>query len=370
MAWAAIWSGHANIHENTVTTVCYDTNGPRIHGPHLAGALGDSQSLLDFAVSPDGRFALVSDVHAQAIYRLDLTNPAEPTLAASLTTTFMPLDIAISPDGRWAVVTGGATTQELNFIDLVNNTIAAYTLTTADGYGQAVAIAPDGTVIVTDVANDRLIYGPVNAARNGLSSELTISAGDAPVNVETGEDGLVLVVSALSNEVRSYTLSGGLLNFVNAVTVMRPAAVAITPKGRSAYVISREDTPDQLLEMTIAGGNLISLSGRTATLLTDAPAIYFGVDPLAVSPDGRFVLAANPDDINASRHLAQVHIETFTTTTIPVDTAYPIGIGIFTSNIGCASTPSPVPTIADWGYGLLILSLLALVAFRLGRHPA
>jgi len=305
-AIAGKWAVLTNLNENTISTVDFSTSPATVYGPFLSGSLGlPGYYFLDIAITPDGKYALASSFGDETVYRIDLSDPSNPVLAGSVNIGFYAEDIAISRDGTLALVTDGGTSPVIAFIDLATFTLnGVYTLTTTAATAEAVDIAPDNqTVIVADFYNNRIIYGKVNAAKNGLESESTLPTGVAPVNVAISPDGATALVACYAEDfddiriisnVAKFNGQGkynnkSILNVTNldgngisaAVTVFQITApglvvsgstpsvnvlggtqsIAFSPDGGKAYVISEEPSPDQLSWLQINGPGNVTLGG-------------------------------------------------------------------------------------------------------------
>lgn len=340
-AIAAPWAVIANETDRTISTVDFGGTPPAIHGPHLAGQLGalsTGQGLSDVVVAPDGRFALLANFDGKTVYRVDLSNPQAPTLARAIATSINPLDIAISRDGAWAVVSSGSGTKSLEFIDLSSNVSTNHPFTLSGASAQAVEISPDGRyVVAADYAGDRMIWGEVNPAHNGLLSEheAYVSPGVGPSNGAISPDGkLGLIAGSTDNYIYIYYFDeAGVVHTRTPISVEMPQSIAFSPDGSRAYVLALNgNAPDTLVELTISGTNA-ALSGRTATLPTNRTSVQFGIEPLAVSPDGSFVIVGNPG-VGASggsrtRNISRVAVSDFSVGTVALDTGYPTGVALF-----------------------------------------
>jgi hypothetical protein len=77
----------ANHNDCTVRTIDLGTVPPTVYGPFLSGSLGTPgpddtfDKLYDVAVTPDGRYALISNFRGQTLYRVDVSNPTSPSFA-------------------------------------------------------------------------------------------------------------------------------------------------------------------------------------------------------------------------------------------------------------------------------------------------
>lgn len=384
---AAPWGVAANYTDGTITTVDLGTTPPTVYGPFLAGQLGAS-GLNDLAITPDGRYALVSSYFGCTVYRIDLLDPVNPALADSLAlpvipegpspSCYAPMDIAIAPNGNYAIVTSGRSlvmppqppTNMLGFIDLSSFTFTGtYALTTPNGSAQAVAIAADNqTVIIADRAGGvagcqvtpppaapnscgRIIYGQVNASHDGLVSEGALEIGNSsfPINVAISPDGQTALVSTALTTVNVFQItSPGTVIAGTPPSIAglpgRQQSISFSPDGQKAYALSTTPVPHQLSWLQINGPGNASLGGAGLTpLLTSGNANrVLGADVLAVTPDGAYAVAGNPSlpGDTSSTNLTLVDLATFEGTTVPTAGNYPMGIDIF-SGIPVVTTTQP-----------------------------
>lgn len=305
------WAIWVNNNESTVMTanVVYSDYLYQ-YGPFFTGQLGGG-GLWDVAVTPDNKYALVSNFGQQKIYRIDLCDPTLPVLAGSITLPFPAEDVAISPDGVFALVTDGGDENRIASIDLATFTLlTTYTLTTPGGGAQAVAIAPSlstlraengvgsYTVVVADTYSNRIIYGLFSPA-TGFAVEKTLPTQDAPINVAISPDGqTVLVPNFLSASVNTFQipLPGDMVGW-GAVTGLPdlPQVVAIEPAGGVAWVVSDLSPTSMLSYLDITGPGVASLGGAGVLCLQaghDSGA--FGVDEIAVTKDGSTLVVGCP----------------------------------------------------------------------------
>src|SRR3990170_4454579 len=198
-AYSAPFAVVANEFDRTINTIDLGTGPPTVFGPFLGGQLGGSGRLQDVATTPDGNFALVGNSGIQTVFRIDVSDPTNPTLAGSINiglgSVDGEIDIAIAPNGQFALAVGGLENQ-VAIIDLAPFTLATtYTLTTPVSTTGCIAIAPDNqTVIVCDTSNNRIIFGPLDLS-SGLTSETTLAAGDTPINATISPDGQTVLVA-------------------------------------------------------------------------------------------------------------------------------------------------------------------------------
>ena len=346
------WAVVANDADNDIVTYDLSTDPPTKHGPFLQGQIGSGGSLLDVAVAPGGHYALAANFYDYRVYRIDLSNPAAPVADCSVPLPIKPEDIAFSPDGSYAMITDGGGSNQIAVIDMADFSLkTTYTLQTGGAAAEAVAIAADNsTWVAADYANNRILYGAYSLA-SGFSGEQSLPAGTDPVNVVISPDGqTVLVANPGSNEVSVYRITApGTLSAEPAVTGLPSScqSIAFSPDGSRAYVLSDGSTP-ALSWISITGPGVASLGGaNVASLPLPGGGSYYGVDQLAVSTDGKTVIAANPAG-PGSTDIALVDTSTFAVSTVDTGSSVPRSVATFVSAdcppITVSSDPSPIPS--------------------------
>jgi hypothetical protein len=181
------------------TLFTIDTTTDSVYGPFLDGELGfEGSSVLDVAITPDGKTALVSNFDNSAVYFVDISNPLAPTMVMSVTTPMFAEDIAISPDGQYALVTDGAYNDKIAVIDMDPITLS-YTVTLPYAYANAIDIARDGTVVTTDYYG-----GYIQSLYPDASGHLTVTGVYSYVLNDSGQ-----VVFAGSMDLDRAVNSGG-----------------------------------------------------------------------------------------------------------------------------------------------------------------
>jgi len=324
---AAPWAVMVDSYNARIRTLDFGTVPPQIYGPFLEGQLGTAGgALLDAAWSPDGRFALFSNFGDAAIYRVNMANPKNPIVTGCVTSGFFAEDIDVTPNGRYALVTDGGYSPKLGVIDLTSfSTCITYTITS--GYANAVAVAPDNqTVVMADYSQQLLISGVL--CPTGLVSERTIYAGTNvyPVNVSIAPDGRTVIAANAQNTDRKTSIfriaSPGVLvtgatPFVSGLVSQGMQSVSFSPDGRRGYILQNgsmgTNAPNYLSWVNIVGPGRVTLGGTAVVALAaEGSSQLFGVDTLAVSPDGDWALAANPTMSGGTSVVSLVNLNTFT----------------------------------------------------------
>jgi hypothetical protein len=357
IAWAEPWAVVANSNDRSISTIDLGTNPPTVHGPFLGGQLGASGSLLDVAITPDERYALVSNYDLNTVYRVDFSNPASPSVAGSVNIGFPAEDIAVAANGQFALVADGDPSNKIAIINLTFFTLTTtYTLTTPGAGAQAIAIAADSqTAIICDYTNNRIIYGIVTPI-TGLTSENTLPTRDGPINVAISPDGQTVLVASINDiqhhmSVFQITAPGVVVPGITSDVSILPGgdqSVAFSPDGANAYVVSvnhvdpPDPNPDRLSWLVVNGpGNVTMGTAGVASLFSRSASCFSGVDVLAITPNGSYALAANPgngaEDI-PSNDVAMVNLSDWSVTTLNTNSTYPAGIAVF------GDYPPPTPT--------------------------
>lgn len=350
---AAPWAVVADAPAGQIGMIDFGTPTPTVYGPFLRDQLGDTNGLvLDVAVTPDGKKALVSNFGMQEVHCIDISSPTHPVSLGYVSNHFEAEDIAIAPNGQFALVTDGGASPNIGVIDFnafrTSDVVYSYTYHMTSGMAQAVAIAPDNQTVIVASYLGKIIYGL--ACSTGLVSELVhIPCGPSgkphcPINIAISPDGkTVLVANTGTNAINVYRIvSPGVVVTGETPTVSLGApvnsaqSIAFSPSGDRAYVLRNgvidPDGPDpqaaQILGwLSINGPGNVTVDGAdVARLLGEGTSQLFGVDTLAASPDGKWILAGNPTISGAANRLALVSALNFAV--LPLDARMEIPLGV------------------------------------------
>jgi hypothetical protein len=342
--------------------------------------LHTSGGLFDVAITPDGKTALMSDFGASTVYFVDLTNPLNPAFLGSVLMTVDPTqdppttmfaeDIAISSDGRYALVTDGGFSRYIISIDIRTRTqVEALELVIGQdelndpiyGYANAVAVGPDGTVVVADY-----FAGNLHTLRLNPDGTLTYTGthryyvsydGEAssdpfltqpnpygsfrPVNVAISPDGLTVlaldVASYIDTALPQYTdlysmgvyevTAPGVIEFHGALTGLTHAfqSAVFTENGAQAVllgngarIVDTTTVPDTYLTPNdriylldiLAPGTVALHSGPSADLKHHTSSQLFGVDNVAVQEGVAYASYPTLSTGDAIRALSVVDLHT------------------------------------------------------------
>lgn len=345
----------------------------------FTGELGTyGGGLFDVAITPDGKTTLVSNFGDAKVFFINTTDPAAPVVLGSVTTSYMDdstppaevkvfaEDIAITPDGRYALVTDGGFSTKIFVIDIASRTITsifddsdALAVPPINHQHQSVAVASDGkTVLTVDYWNSKvnvltLSAGGVLIFVNALDVSVPVwdPVGAAnvptlrPVNVEISPDGKTAIVVGPAAEWKDVAgtipadlafpvlkIAGpGVVTLNQTVTsntlLKGSQSVVFNRLGTRAYVMCTQPLPEPYpVDPLYPGPNnvikVLNVTGQGAA--SDASVsvevnIYgrsqlFGVDTLAMDNVGRYLYVSNPT-LSGAKNYFQI-VDTTTNTMI------------------------------------------------------
>ena len=283
-------------------------------------------------VTPDGETAIVSNFDGRIIYFIDLTGPAPVELGSVLIPSSATAeDLALSPDGRWVLVTDGGGAERVTSIDVLNRERVQ---TQPVPGAQAVAVAADGeTVIVIDTDRDQVHVLRLNPEDGTLIyAGQRLRTGDVPINVTISPNGRTALVANFWDDTVTVLRIDGPGDVVRIGELRYlpggQQSIAFSPDGGKAYVVSIDPDPDEFSVLNINGPGDVTDSGVRIDLDTSAPSGFYGVDCLAVSPDGSKAYVGNPGG-NPIDEVTIVDLIDYSVTGQIDVGRYPVGIAFF-----------------------------------------
>ena len=342
------WAVVANGHDSTIDTVDLSTN--TVYGPFLAGQLGSPNNLWEVAVTPDGHYALVGNFYAATVYRVDLSDPAVPVAAGNVGVGIWVEDIAIARNGTFALAVDGGGYNQIAVIDMGTFTLKTTYAVPGSSVINAIAIAPDNqTWVAADFFSNHIFYGTY-----GLVPGFTLTGSfstPSPNNIAISPDGqTVLVANIYNNSVSAFSISGpGVLAAGNTLGGLpsNPQSIAFSPGGGTAYVDSTTYCPDVISWLNVTAPGTIGLGAAGAvTLSSSCGQTSYGVDGIALSPDGQKLLVGNTGE-NSSVNL--VSTSSFGVTNLPTAGSYPVGVATFMPLNGTTANPYGLHFKDDYG---------------------
>ncbi len=315
-----------NINDNSINTIDVATN--TITGPYLGGSLG-SGFLLDPVITPDGNTALISNFIDQTVYFVDVTNANNPSVTGSVNVGFFVEDIALTPDGAFALVTDGGGSSPIAVIDVSAQSLIQ-TLNISPRYAQAVAIAPNGTVLIADASNNQIHVLIMNLS-TGLLADLAtaITVGSGPTNVSISQDGQTALVAnwgSTSVNVLQITAPGTVTLTGSVPNIFGAQSIAFEKNGNRAFVVQEGTSPNNSLAvLSVTSPGVVIDTGIRVSLLGTGGAGYYGVDLIDISPDGNWAYVGNS---GSTVDVAVVNLNTYTLAPNLSAQYYPTGIAV------------------------------------------
>ncbi|MHB8139423.1 MAG: putative Ig domain-containing protein [Smithellaceae bacterium] len=345
---------------------------------NLSGQLGTvGGGLFDVVISPDGKTTLVSNFGDSKVFFIDTSNPAAPVVSGSVETTFFAEDMAITPDGRYALVTDGGFSSKIAVIDVVNRTLVEVFESAEDTTDplnpwtpqhQAVAVAPDGkTVLTADYWNQKVHVHTISAAGH-LTYVSSIDVSNQvlnpdtseyvktlrPVNIDISPDGQTVIVASIGGgyvdaaETIKVNLAFPVLTITGPgqVTLTDMAnvgpdlngsqSIAFNHDGTKAYLhctqryIAPDPEPDPpvypdnvIVALNITAVGKASDAGTRIVVEGFGTSQLFGVDTLAMDNPGKYLYVSNPTLMGGSGHIKVVDVTT--NTVVKTITFDPVG---------------------------------------------
>ncbi len=331
----------ANYIDRTLHTI--DLKSNTIRGPFLSGSLGSS-NLLDVAITPDNKTALISNGAGNQVYFVNIDNPAAPTIQGKVDLGFFAEDIAITPDGRFALVSDGANDTKIAVVGITSRTLST-SINLTPRRVQSIAIAADGqTVLAADYNNARvhvLRLNPITGTIIDLNLALVV--GDGPINVSVSPDGqtaLVANYSGSSISVLRITAPGEVSVVASIPNLSYPQSIAFSPDGISAYVLETGTSPDRLAALTISGAGQVTDTGQRATLIANATGGFYGIDVIAISANGSRAYVGNSSSSGTSTNkVAVVELNTMTMANSLSAGNYPVAVALSNSSSWLSVAP-------------------------------
>lgn len=280
-----------------------DPNTRAVSGNLLAGELGD---LFDVAITPDGRTALLSSLNSQKVFFVDISRPAAPRVLGSMNLSLYPEDIALTPDGKYALVTGPPFSSLIASIHVPTRTLVGEFSVTS-GTPSAVAVARDGrTVLCASFFSSSLHVLTIDPTNGQLALRADIPATPMIMNVSISPDGrTALAIGFFGCDVLRIDAPGS-VSRVGSLALPDFSwgqSAAFTPKGDRAFLVGSVSMSNEYMvwEAMIQGpgqavstGTVIPLTGFFGY------SAYFGVETMAVEPLGRYLFVSNrgEDELN------------------------------------------------------------------------
>lgn len=327
-----------------------DARTQTVSAPFLVGELGSfGGGTFDVVITPDRKTALLSNFGDSTVYFVDISNRTAPSVLGSVTLSFFAEDIALTPNGRYALVSDGGFSPRIAVIDVQNLTLVEEYVSpdidpdplveAYDTYFQAVAVAADGqTVLTVDYFG-----GKVNTLTIDVAGHLTyvgvidVSNGGTvrPVNISISPDGKTAIAAcpatATAPAVPADNMRFPVLEIsapgvvtlksfvVTGARITASQSIVFNSSGTKAYALCVQEDPDPadlisppnaIVELDVAGPGAASDSGVTVPVDFIGTSQLFGVDTLALDRANRYLYVSNQTLSGAKNQLVVVDVKT------------------------------------------------------------
>jgi DNA-binding beta-propeller fold protein YncE len=306
----------------------------------LKGQLGGyGGGLLDVVITPDGNTAIISNFGRSTIYLVDISGGfnGTPTVKGSIFTTMFAEDIALTPDGKYALVTDGGLSSRIGVFDIAHQSLVRM-YGTGNLDAQAIEVTPDGQMaIIADY-----LGGAIHAYWLDGDGQLTFKETQLilpfwPVNVAVSPDSKTVLVPIAFNSVLPVFSIDSQHNLCFKEFIPLPGS------GSQSCVFSQDGTKAYLLVngnfgrgtlisvLNITGPGKVSASGTVITVEpTRGTGQFFGIDTIALDPSNNYLYVTNPTSFGIVAGFSVLDLTTNTQMGLFTAKGIPTGIAFTT----------------------------------------
>ncbi|MDQ1351170.1 MAG: hypothetical protein QG657_1472 [Acidobacteriota bacterium] len=291
----------ANSNTNSIQFI--DPATQTVSASLLKGSLGSyGGGLFDMVITPNGKTAIVSNFGDSKIFFIDISGgfDATPTLLGQARVGFFAEDMAITPDGKYVLVTDGGFSARIAVVD-IDGMYLVNSQNFPNVYSNALAIAPNGTTVLTaDYFQGKINQFTFNPEDGTLAFvHAFYELPTRPVNVEISHDGKNAIgVSATGYKHPVFSLCPTNVVFEEFVNLPHRSAQScvFNSDGKKAYVLSNSWNSRAIIEvLDVTGPGQVTASGVSIPVRPlRGTSQLFGVDSIAIDPAGEYLYVTNP----------------------------------------------------------------------------
>jgi len=279
-------------------------------------------------VTSDSRLGLVSEFSGAGIVRVLDLSATPPTAVGAITVPAIPFpeSTAVTPDGRFAVVSDGGGETDVVSVDLQTGSVISTVPQMPSNEGGA--ITPDGRLVLL-LSSSQNVVAVLSLSDTGALTDTgqRVALAGQTLGARTiaiSPDGrIALVTNAAQNLVSVLKITGGAVSLVTSIGNLGSgtSGVSFTPDGRKAYVSNFSSSDIAVLNVSAA--DAVTDTGVRIAVPGGTPNTFFGVPGIAVTPDGTRLYVVGRGVVS----IVNTATDTVSPTTITVGGS-PAGIGM------------------------------------------
>lgn len=308
-------------------TNCIQLINPATHEASpsfLKGSLGSyGGGLFDVEITPDGKTAIVSNFGNSKIYFIDISGgfSAQPTILGRTNVGIFAEDLAVTPDGKYVLVTDGGFSSSISVIDVATHQmVSCQNFPDENSISIEVFTGPDGKlyVITTDYdtgkvrlymmkENGKLKHLRTRHLYGAYLENIAISSDGKtakikplhPVNISISPDGKTAITANASEYyAAAFAITANDIVFTGLVPLPTKSgqSCVFSKDGAKAYYLSNSVINRAIVHvLNVTGPGQVSYSGISIPIRPKrGTSQLFGVDTIAIDPSGNYLYVANP----------------------------------------------------------------------------
>jgi 6-phosphogluconolactonase (cycloisomerase 2 family) len=257
--------------------------------------------LFDVVITRDGKTAIVSNFGDSKIWFIDISNGLDcppSTLPTSVRIGMFAEDMVITPNGQYVLVADGGFTPYVQAVNIDTKVVQRNNLGT-NRYANSVDITPDGkTVLVSDYFQGAIHAYTLNDDGSLTHQKTVRILPFRPVNTAISPDGItVIAVTVGYSGTVILCFEGGEL--ISKGPIGLPSkngqSCVFNKAGDKAYYLSNSQTKGTQVIVLNVSPCTVSPSGTSIKIWPSrGTSQLFGVDTIAIDPNGNYLYVTNP----------------------------------------------------------------------------
>jgi DNA-binding beta-propeller fold protein YncE len=290
------------VNSNTNSIQFIDPSDNSTTPNYLGGLMGSyGGGLFDVVITSDGNTAIVSNFGDSKIFFIDISKGLDcppSVLPTSVRIGMFAEDMVITPNGQYVLVADGGFTPYVVSVNIATRVKLRNNLGT-NRYANSVDITPDGTTVLVSDYFQGAIHAYTLNDDGSLTHQKTVRILPfRPVNTAISPDGkTVIAVIAGSSVCVSLYFDAGVLHYKESIPMpsMNGQSCVFNKAGDKAYYLSNSQTKGTLVHvLEVTNGNVSPSATSIRIWPKRGTSQLFGVDTIALDPNGRYLYVTNP----------------------------------------------------------------------------